>query len=317
MATYTQWRRAVDKNETRRVTYVCGPQRVLVDDVADTTRALVGAGVLDTDSTTGTDRERWAKAFQHPMTPGGNRLLVVRDAEKITSWAPFSSWIAGLRTLPGVYLLFVSGEDDLPRTGSSKRAPVKEHIEAMRPPRGHVVRCTELSEDDAVAWVKARSPLDDSTARHLLTRVAGHLGDAAAVCAKLSVFGPVQVSPAIVDQLVEARPADDFADSLLAGDKAAALAHIPALSDTDLTKLVALLDQRLDLFTQLWEAQAQGRYGRAVTGVNPYLVRKYTPLVKHYQPHRRARCRQVLAVVDDAVRSGSRSGVWEVLVALW
>lgn len=316
MGTFAQWRRNVDKGEARRVTYVCGPQRALVADVVEVTRNLINPGDLDMQSTSGTDKELWAKAFQHTMIAGANRLLVVRDAEKITAWEPFTLWMAGTRALPGVYLLFVSNDDDVPR-GAGKRSPAKAHIEAMKPPRGYVVRCTDLAEDDAVAWVRARSPLGDTVARHLLTRVGGNLTAAAAVCGKLAVFGQVEVSTAIVDQLVAARPADDFADSLLAGRKTDALALVGQLGDRDALKLVGLLDQRLDMLTLLWDSQAHGRYGGQVTGVNPFLVRRYTPLAKDYHPQRCAHRRQVLAVVDDAVRNGARDGIWEVLVALW
>ncbi len=317
MGTFAQWQRTIDKGEVRRVTYVCGPQRALVHDVVAVTRKLIAPGELDQHTASGTDKDLWPQAFQHAMVAGGNRLLLIRDAEKISNWAPFTRWITGLRQLPGVHLLFVSNDDDVPRGPGGKRAAAAPHIEAMKPPRGYVVRCTEPAEDDAVAWVRARSPLDDNTARHLLSRVGGDLTAAAAVCAKLAVFGDVTVSTTVVDELVAARPGDDFVDSLLAGKKHDAFALIGQLGERDQLKVLGLLDQRLDMLTLLWESQAHNRYGGPVAGVNPFLVRRYTPMAKDYQPQRCAQRRQVLAVIDDAVRSGARDGIWEVLVALW
>lgn len=315
MGSFPQWTRALQKDGPRRITYVCGPQRALVRDVTDTTRKLIDPGPLDLHFASGADKNLWAVAFQHVMEPGARRLIVISDAEKISNWAPFSSWVAQGRALPGVHLLFVSNDDDLPRTGTGRRTTAKAHIELMKPPRGYVVRCTDLAEDDAVDWVKARSPLDTAVARHLLTRVGGDLAAAGAVCAKLHAFGPVTVAAGVIDQLVAARPGEDFVDSLLALNKRDAFAQIPAI--TDHGKTLGLLDSRLDVLAQLWAAQAASRYVSAVPGVNPFLVRRYLPMAKDYQPQRCAYRRQALAVVDNALRTGIRDGAWEVLVALW
>lgn len=318
MGTYSMWRTHADQGVTRRVTYVCGDQRALVEDVVATVRRQVAASELDSISTTGADRELWALAHQHPMVAGAARLIVVRDAEKVSNWAPLPGWLANTRQLPGVHLLFVSGAADLPREkGPGKRAPTQPHIEAMKPPRGFVVKCSALSEKDAIAWVRSRSYLDEHAARHLLTRVGGNLSAAGAVCAKVVVFGDVAVTTTIIDQLTRAIPADTFVDSLLTGNKNDAFTCIADIDAREYSKVVGLLDSRLDLLTLLWESQAGGRYGQAVPGVNPFLVRHYTPIAKHYEPRRCAYSRQVLAVVDDALRSGARDGVWEALVALW
>lgn len=317
MGNYASWRAHADKQERRRITYVCGDQRALVDDVVSTTRRMVGAGPLDYESTTGTDPGLWAKTHQHPMAPGGNRLVVIRDAEKITSWEPLTIWVTQRRTLPGVHLIFVSNDADLPRQNTAKRAAAADHIEAMKPPRGYVVRCSSVSAADALAWVIARSTMDERTARHLLTRVGGDLTAAGAVCAKLRVFGDVDVTTTIIDNLVDKIPGDTFVELLLAGHKSDAFASISDIPDREAGKVIGLLDSRLDLLAKLWDAQAQGRYGQQIHGINPFLIRQYTPIAKHYEPARCAHSRQVLAVVDDALRQGARAGVWETLVALW
>lgn len=248
----------------------------------------------------------------------GNRLVVIRDAEKISNWAPLTGWLAyGRRQLPRNHLLLISNDADLPREPGGRRAAAATFIDAMKPPKGYVVKCSALNHDDAVAWVRERSTLDARTAEHLLTRTGGNLSAAADLCAKLALFGEVTVSTAVVDQLVGAQPATDFTDSLLAGDKPAAFSLIPEVADRDCARVTGLLDSRLDLLAKLWQSHSHGHYGQAVPGVSPFLVRQYTAIAKHYPPERCGYDRTVLAVVEHAFREGAREGIWETLVALW
>jgi S-adenosylmethionine:diacylglycerol 3-amino-3-carboxypropyl transferase len=67
----------------------------------------------------------------------------------------------------------------------------------------------------------------------------------------------------------------------------------------------------------LWQALKVGQTTRNVTGQPVFLVAQYMPAAKHYDPKRCAYSRRVLAVLDDAYRTGARTGVLEALVALW
>jgi DNA polymerase III delta subunit len=258
------------------------------------------------------EREVWSAANQFPLTPGANRMVLVRDADKLTRWSQLDTWLSRTRSLPGVYLVFVSDKPE--QLGTKKGVPA--HLAGLRAPRGFIVRACGLSEDDAVAWVKARSNLDTTLAKYLLTRTGGNLGAAAAVCAKLALFEQGAGS-ATINALVAESPSDDFTDQLIAGDKRRALLSLPDLNHTDRIKAIALLDSRLDLLERLHRMKLAGHSWRETSGISPFLVRQYVPHAHSYDPDTCTRRRQVLAVLDDVLRRGIDNGVIEALVALW
>lgn len=313
MATHAQWRRSADKGEVRKTTWVCGDQRVLVEEVVDFIRRQLGVSDMDyVCLTAGTvaDRDIWAAAGQYPMDPTANRLILIRDAEKIRNWEPLTEWLAGARRLPTVHLLFVS---NLPDFGADKKMP--SHVEAIKA-RGHIVRCAMPNETDALAWVKRRANLDDETARHLLTRTGGNLALAGAVCAKLSLFDG-QAGPRTINQLCAEVPADSFVESLLLLNKRAALHAAESLRPNDFGKIIGLLDSRLDLLAVLHRAVRAGYSTREVQGFPLFLVKQFMSVAKHYDPKRCLYSRRVLAVIDDVHRSGARDGLMTALTALW
>lgn len=271
---------------------------------------------LSISSGTDFDRTVWATANQYPLTPGVNRLILIRDAEKLNHRGQLDAWMLRTRQLPGVHLVFVSNDSDLPYSTVGGKKTLKPQLACLKAPRGSMVRCSMPAEKDAVAWARRRADLDDDTAKHLLTRSGGDLSTVAAVCAKLSLFTGRASKPTI-DLLCVERPVDDFTETLLALDKRRSLLCIPDLDDTERYRLTGLLDSRLDLLAQLHRHQLAGHTLRELTGVNPYLARQYLPLARLYDPQRCAHRRRVLAVVDDAIRSGARIGVLEALVALW
>jgi DNA polymerase III delta subunit len=304
----------------RRVTWVCGDQRVLVEEVVDTVRRTLApsaGNLLSLRASASTEAQVWAATAQYPLDTATPRLVIIRDAEKLTRWDRLTQWLGRTRQLPGVYLLFVSNENDLPyERAEGKKAGLKAHVAAIRAPRGSLVKCSMPNEADALAWVRRRAPMNDATAAHLLHRAGGDLGEVAAVCAKLSLFDG-HASTATIDALCRQRPADSFTDSLLALDKTSALLAVADLNKHDSAMLIGLLDSRLDLLQTLHHIHNAGQPLWEISGVNRYLARQYLPIARHYEPARCVYRRRVLAVVDDAFRNGARDAVWEALVALW
>lgn len=315
MGSWRQWRTAIDAGDLRRVTWVAGDQTVLIDEVVACTRLKLNPSDLDYVSLSygpNYDREVWAAASQYSLTPGANRLVVVRDADRLTRWSQLETWLANTRSLPGVYLVFIS---DKPEQLTAKKG-LPPHLAALRAPRGFLVRAAGLSEDDAVAWVQARSTLDHELARYLLTRTGGDLAACAAVCTKLALFEQGAGS-ATIDALVAESPSNDFTDNLIAGDKRRALLSLPDLTHGERIQAIALLDSRLDLLERLHRVTVAGRSWRDVTGVSPFLLRQYMPHARTYDPDSCTHRRQVLAVLDDVLRRGVDDGVMETLVSLW
>lgn len=87
MGTYRQWRVHADRGEVKRVTWVCGPERLLVEEVVDTTRRQIAASDMDyvtiscVPSAENKEpvKDMWDAASQYPLVPGANRLILCRS----------------------------------------------------------------------------------------------------------------------------------------------------------------------------------------------------------------------------------------------
>lgn len=328
MASFSTWKIHADRGTLKRVHWVCGPERILVEEVLDTVRRYAAPADLDYMALRAgrvPDRDLWAAAFTYPATPGARRLLVVRDAEKISNWRPMKSWFERSRELPGVWIVFVSADDgfyDKSIKDEDSDDKLRPHVRVIKDAsQGYIVRCAALSDDDAVAWLRARSSqMSDLVAQRVLVRVGGNLSAAAAVAKKASVFGG-QLPEKVADALCQEASANDFSDDLLAMQKRAALLAAISVERGEIGRLLGLLDSRLDLMSKINAALRQRMFdARAVASsqdVKIFLVLKYRAAAKLYDPARVRSCRQALAVCDDAHRSGATQGVLQTLVALW
>lgn len=321
MGTYTQWRTAADRGDVARVTYVCGDQRVLVEEVAASIRAALTVSTLDLVTLRAGDAppvEIWAAAMQHPLVPDTNRLIIVRGADRLTSWEPLQRWFDQARYLPRVYLLFIADTPDFPTVSDGPKPQPAPHIELIRGRRqGRAVRCGVPADEDALAWVRRRAgTLDQEMAYHLLRRVGGDLCAAAEVCDKLALFDG-NPSRSTIDALAAHRPGVPFVDALIAGQKRQALLVLERMAEREAGSALALLISRLDLLAALWRLSRAGQSAREIQGLPAFLVRQYLPYAKDYDPRRCLYARRVLAVVDDVYRRGARVAVLEALVALW
>jgi len=322
MATYGQWART--STVVKRVTWVCGAERILVEQVVAATREAIGAADMDlTVLTVGPDPEReiWAAADQYPLVPDAPRLVIVRDAQKVKNWDRLKEWLDGARRYPTNHILFVSAETDFPyEMEDGKKAGLAPHAEWVKL-RGRLVKCSTPNERDLIAWVVGRAPgLDANQAMHLMKRVGGSLEVAANVCDKLRIL-PRIPGTRVIDELCNESPEDSFVDCLLALDKPGALAALEVMSPKDYGRALGLLESRLDTVATL-NREASSRPAKAArdyvrSTVPAFVAKKFGTVAVRYDPAKVKRCRQVLAVVDDSHRSGARDGLFEVLVALW
>lgn len=319
MANWRQWRVHADAGTVARVTWVCGAEKVLVEEVVDFIRTTLAPEDIDYASflATGTarDREMWASCNQYPLQERAARLVLVRDAEKIKKWEPLFSWLDNRRLLPTVHLLFISNEEDL-NTELSHQAAFRD--------KGHIIRCSTPKPEDLIAWVQRRAECGPAVADYLLKRVGGDLGRAANVLWKASIFDG-ELTTELVDILSSEAPADDFVMALCDVKRARAFTAIEGLSLNDYGKVIGNLDQRLDLLTKLNAAVRKNLGLREIVqmkGVPLFLARQLIHSAKTYDAARVAHCRRLLAIVDDSMRGGGdyanpQPGQLEALVALW
>lgn len=305
--TFARWSARVTKLGLKaipHVIYVCGSERVLIDEVVSDIWSLIDPPDYSCSRLTAgeiSDRAVWEIGHQISLAPS-NRLIQVREAQRIQDWKPLRIWMdSQARWYPNEYLLFVSSEE---------KPPEEEDL------RSAIVDCKRPNDETLVRWIQDKCPgLGADVATHLLTRTGYDLIRVANVCAKLVLF-PGPFGNGVVDDLCELEPLDGFVESLLMLDRrsaALAAATVPAYS---LGRVVGLLDSRLDAMGAL-KATMGARELAAFPGLPASLAKKYVTVVKDYDSNRILRRRKVLSVIDEAINNGARVGVLESLCALW
>lgn len=314
MSSFGQWLRA--GCPAKPVTWVCGPEQVLADDVVAAVRAALPAAdrvVL----AAGNDAERdiWAACGVLPPA-GQDRLVIVRDAHKLRRPDELVPLVKAGREAAGCWLVLASGDHDFPRgRDGDGLAP---HLAAIRDSsRGQMVRCTVPGEENVLLdWVARQWPgLGRNAAHRLLARAGGDLAAVRDAGAKARASGLAEEK--YIDVLCAPRPGEEFAELLLRGDRAGALA---AARDTPAGAVIGLLDFRLGTLAAIREGQQRQFQARDMTarlGVSRFLLARYRDIAPQYGPGRVRRCRELLAAADSACRSGADRGVAEVLAASW
>jgi hypothetical protein len=300
MATYLQWSR---KKPLRRVTWVCGPEPVLVREVVAAHREGAPPGqctaVFAGDAP---ERGTWDLLLSDP--PPGGRRTVVYEAERLKGTGNLALLAAeGADT---AYTVFVSGEPDF-RRDDGKLAP---HLAALQASKAaQLIRCCEPSKaGDRTALVASWWPGATLTfAYDVLTR-CGSLERAYLACEQARLAGLVPSRKAAA-AVCPAEPGSDFADLLMAGDRRGAALAAGRLSASGLGAAIGLLASWLTAAEQVSTGSREH--------ADQFTARRVLPYADAYPADRIRRCRRALAVADSAWRGGARAGVAESLAACW
>lgn len=307
----------------RRATWVCGPERVLAEEVAAEIRAAA-TECLPFIAGEDSEADIWAAAGQIPSDPEAECLVIVRSAQRLRRTGLFADTVRALPELPGVRLLFMSDENDFPRVRTEDKEVLAPHIELLRDSRlGQLVRCTSASpEDDAPEWL-----LDWASRRLggagrilgscLLERTGHDLEAAANVAGQLTASG-LPVTREHIEALVQ--PSASFTDALVRGRREDALRAALSMSGDETGRAIGLLAYQLDVLSLLYAAAEQRLDARDIAlklGVQTFLQRRFRDVARSYPPARVQSCRTVLAVADDAWHAGAGLGVAEFVAVLW
>lgn len=331
MASFVQWMTSIQKKpEPRQITWVCGVETVLVEEVVSYVKDYLSPEPWNiTCLVAGEDSERaiWSELSQHPLG-SSIRLVIIRHAEKIKNWARFIDWVTNRKMNPRTYILLVSSDEKIPKTEVSPEQRKQGERPKMLPhwdivsKRGSIIECrpfTSTTVLSSVVWVKQKVALRDNVARHLLERTNWNLRLVRDICFKLSMF-PEDITIGVVNALIYEQPRDTFSDALLSLDRKTALLALRDILPTETGKTLGLLDARLDFAGMLHDMQnehkAHSEMMRAA-GTQAWIVKDVLPVAKHYSPKRRLEIRKTLMVADEAYRRGQTTGVLEMVVALW
>lgn len=299
---------------------------MLIEEVLDSIRASLGVQPWNYQAfRAGDDPERdiWNDLDRHAIDQGF-RLVVIRNAETLTNWDRWLSWVKRRTENPKTYVVFISNEEKVPTVVSGKRGekPTAAPHVAVFSRRGHVVECkpfTQSTAKHALSWVQSKVPLRDSVAGHLLNRANGDLRLARDMCRKLSVLGD-DITIQMVNALLDERPRETFPDALMARRKREALLALERMPESEYSRALGMLDASLDLAGLVYDmTSAHASPGEIARSAGPraFLVPGILPIAKHYDTRRRIDLRRILAGADEALRGGAREGVMEAVVALW
>lgn len=276
--------------------------------------ALPDAGTAVFFAGNDVERDIWAAAGIVPPA-GQRRLVIVHDAHRLRRPGELAPLVKAGKEAAGSFLVFVSGDRDFAR-GPDGLAP---HLAAIRDSRqAQMIRCAALAGDDLLDWAARCWPGLGRNAASRLAERAGH--DLAAIReagAKAAASG--LLDERYIEVLCEARPGEEFAEALVRGDRAGALAALAA-ARPHAGAAVMLLDSRLGHLAAIRDGQQRGMEDRDIAarlGVPRFLIAGYRDAAPGYGPSRVRRCRELLAQADAAWRSGAEAGVAEVLAANW
>lgn len=320
MASYGQWQASFAKNGPARCTWVCGAERLLVDEVTGATwTAIARIQELESDQVVfcqaGSDPESgiWDLVLDAPHGPW-RRVVVIRDAGRLRRLDHLEAWFAS--RLP-IWIVFQDNAADFPKDDAGKLTRPATWLRDST--MGQLVRCSPLDVDAAVAWARRQLPrLSEAQARRLLVRASGDLAEVRSVLFKAALFDG-QVTDAALDLLCAELPGE-FADLLVLGRPREAMRAAGVLDESRLRAALGLLASRLETLSLLHKAERDKVSRRDVItrlGVAPFLVQKFSGVAKDYGEQRVSRSWLALAAAEDAVRSGARDGVAEALVLSW
>lgn len=326
MSTFSGWWNSFKKNpQPKQITWVCGDEPVLVDEVVSLIRQAVNPDPINfmyLDADEHSPRTIWNELRQLPFGTDGKRFTIVTNASKLLT-PLFTQYVKDRASFPRNYVVFVSDDPMLKRVETERgRGELAPELTFLKT-RGSMIECrafTSATAKYAVEWVKEKADIQGRVAVHLLNRATGDLRLVRDTLAKVSLF-PGEVGISVVNDMLDARPDDTFLGALFSINRPDALAALKELPRDQYSKTLGLVDARLELaglvHDLLVERKNPGEIARAA-GNKSFLVPEMLPVAKHYDKARRLRIRQLLATIDGhAAESGIPDGSMEALVALW
>lgn len=322
MAVFSQWNRS---RPLRQITWVCGPERVLRNMVVahymtsfpDLPKAILWIGAIDESQT-------WDYLLATP--PERGRLVIVRAAEDIRLAERLPLLVQTLPDLSRV--VFVSAEEDFARSGQphGKRQagpePLAPHLAAIQGHKeGQLIRCCRPSrEEELLKLIASWWPgAGANWAAQVWERCFPDLTVAWQACDTARRAGLAPEVPEHLDMACQHLPGVAFADLVLAGKTAQALAEARKLGQQEALGALGMLNSRLAQVRSYAAMFARGLAPDEIAGkgISRFRQHDLAPHLSRYTPARELGCRRLLAVAEEALRSGARAGVLEAVASLW
>jgi DNA polymerase III delta subunit len=331
MSTFSAWWKSFRKtSKLRPVFFICGPERVLVEDVVSMVKTIASPkewNYEELDAALLEERAIWPKVFTAPFGEKESRVVVVRNAHLLIHLYRLVPLLK-VRKNPMMFLVLVGDTNGVPRKPRTeeqiklgKQGDLVPGLDAMSG-KGYIIECrpfTQATALTAVDWVISKVSMPPSVAGQLLNRANGDLRLVRDTLAKIRLLG-LSPTMGLINELFSAQPRDSFVNALLAVDKKTALAALSRMSPQDYPQAVGQLLSSVKFAEMVNKSVAEHASDFDIAkraGSRAFLVPDVKPVARFYNKKRVSEILTALADADDVLRRGQTTGVLEMLVTRW
>lgn len=307
MANFLQWYSR--RKDVYCLYYVCGEEKCLQELVIQIIRETVRPGVMDYHSHDGSDKiaDIMDTLTREPV--GDKKLVIIRNGHKIKKFDRIVKWAEQVREFTETCLIVQTNEVKV----STKEAKYRPFVDL-----GLFVECKPLSKSKLYEWLLTFTEMTPDAFDLLLESCGWELGKVFNEVKKLRYLGRL----VNVEDIVALCPRtydERFVEQLLTGDKVKAGRALKLLGYGDKSKVVGLLDYKLNLLLQLALLRRQGVDLKQTVqrlGISFFVAKIHWDLCQTMTVGVIRKRLSLLVNIDTRVRAG-QDGALAVLLVQW
>ena len=307
MATFLQyWRK---RKEVYCLYYVCGEEACLRELVISSIKEIVRPSVLDYFTHDGTDKIADIMDTLTREPTGTKKLVTIRNGHKIKKFDIIVKWAKQIKDFTETCLVVQTNE---------KKVSTKEDIYRPFVELGLFIECKSLAKNKLYQWLSTFTEMTPDAFDLLLESCGWELSKVINEVQKLKYLKRIVV----VEDVISLCPRtydERFVDKLLVGDKIGAKNALCSLGNEDRSKVIGMLDYKLNLLLQLVILRRQGvKLKDAVyrLGISFFIAKIHWDLCQTMTVAEIRKRLSLLVSIDTKVRAGC-DGALAVLLVQW
>ena len=289
--------------------YVCGEESCLQEVVIQSIRDNVNVPELDYHTHDGVDKIADIMDTLTSEPVGNKKLVIIRNGHRIKKFDRVVAWAEQVAGFKETCLVIQTDEKKV----ATKEARYRPFVEL-----GMFVECKPLSKAKLFGWLSTFLSIDEAAFDLLLESCGWELRRVLNEARKLKFVGRNLTVRDIVD-LCPRTYDERFVELLMVGNKAKAKHALKLVSQDEASRIVGLLDYKLNLILQLALLRRQGiSMKEAVTqlSITFFVAKLHWDLCQTMTIAMIRKRLSLLVKVDTLVKAG-QNGALAVLYALW